>query len=111
MQLTTVERFALQMLFRGPDAASSAVRMQLSTSEVVARKATGVGFFTTIRLTTPLPNGAQRQWNWNFEHCHLSHGGSFICWLEDSNILELEAVTHNGDWPDHFDPTDFSEAG
>lgn len=111
MQLTAVERFALQMLLRGPDVSSSAVRAQLDRSEVVARKATGVGFFTTIRLTTPLPDIAQRQWDWNFEHRQLSHGGSFMCWLEDSNVIELEAVTHNGDWPDRFDPSDFSEAG
>lgn len=109
MQLTAVERFALQMLFRGPDVMSAAVRAQLDTLEVVARKATGVGFFTTVHLTTPLINVTQRQWDWNFKHCHLSHGGSFMCWLEDSNVLELEAVVHNGDWPDRFDPDDFTE--
>jgi len=111
MQLTAVERFALQMLFRGSDMASTAVRARLDTSEVVTRKATRVGFFTTIHLTTPLPNDAQRQWDWNFEHRHLSHGGSFMCWLDDSDVLELEAVTHNGDWPDHFDPDDFMDPG
>jgi hypothetical protein len=108
MQLTDIERFALQMLFCGQDVASTTVRDQLDTADVITRKATGVGFFTTIRLAIPLSKDAQRQWDWNFEHRHLSHGGSFICWLDDSNVLELEAVIHNGDWPDRFDPNDFS---
>jgi hypothetical protein len=44
MQLTAVESFALQMLFRGPDTVISAVRMQLGMLEVVARRATGAAF-------------------------------------------------------------------
>ncbi|MCL2644172.1 MAG: hypothetical protein FWD51_01780 [Betaproteobacteria bacterium] len=109
MQLTAVERFALQMLFREQDMTSTTVRTQLDKLDVVTRKTTEVGFFTTIRPVTSLPNDAQCQWDWNFEHRHLSHGGSFMCWLDDSGVLELEAVTHNGGWPDHFDPNDFSE--
>lgn len=111
MKLTAVELFALRMLFRGSDMTSTAMRDRLNTSEVITRKATGVGFFTTIRLTIPLPSGVQRQWDWNFEHRHLSHGGSFMCWLDNSDVLELEAVTYNGDWPEHFDPDDFTGAG
>jgi hypothetical protein len=109
MLLKAEERFALRMLFRGSDATSVAVRAQLETSQVVDRKETGVGFFTSIRLTAPLPITTQHQWDWNFEHCHLSHGGSFMCWISDASLLELEAVAHNGVWPDSFDPDDFRE--
>lgn len=110
MPLTAEERFALRMLFPGSDATSVAVRAQLDTSQVVDRRETGVGFFTSVRLMAPLPITAQRQWDWNFEHRRLSHGGSFMCWVSDPSHLELEAVAHNGEWPDSFDPDDFKEA-
>ncbi len=31
-----------------------------------------------------------------------------MCWLEEPRVLEFEAVVYNGDWPDGFDPDDFS---
>jgi hypothetical protein len=110
-ELAAVENFALQKLLCGSDVTSAAVRAQLNTSKVVKRKATEVGFFTTIRLAIPLGNVVQHQWDWNFDHRRLSHGGSFMCYIVDSNILELEAVTHNGNWPNYFDPDDFKEKG
>lgn len=33
-----------------------------------------------------------------------------MCWVSDPTRLELEAVAHNGGWPDSFDPDDFKEA-
>lgn len=110
MKITGEERFALRMLFRGTDATSIVVRSQLDQLEVTERRETGVGILTTMRLPMRLNNLSQRQWDWNFEHRYLSHGGSFMCWLEDSSVLDLEAVTHSGNWPDRFDPTDFIEA-
>lgn len=32
-----------------------------------------------------------------------------MCWVSDPTRLELEAVAHNGGWPDSFDPDDFKE--
>jgi hypothetical protein len=109
MPITTEERFALGLLFRESDVTSVAVRIQLDMAEVIERKATGVGFFTTIRLITPLPVTTKRQWDWNFAHSQLSHGGSFICWIDGTNVLELEAVVNDGAWPNDFDPRNFKE--
>jgi hypothetical protein len=98
------------MLFRESDTTSAAIRSQVDELNVAARKATGVGFFSTINLAKPLETIIQRQWDWNFVHSNLSHGGSFMCWIAASGVLELEAVVHNGEWPEHFDPNDFTEA-
>lgn len=111
MQLTTEELFALREIFRDVNATSTAIGSQLDQAQAIDRKKTGVGFFTTIRLAMPLQEISQQQWEWNFEHRRLSHGGSFMCWLENAYTLELEAVSHNGNWPEHFNPNDFRARG
>jgi hypothetical protein len=109
MQLTAEEKFALRMIFRGLDAISTAVRVQVDTMKVTDRKMTGVGFFTTIHLMMALNNITQYQWDWNFEHKALNYGGSFMCWFDGVNVIELEAVTFDGNWPSYFDQNDFKE--
>jgi hypothetical protein len=110
MEMTNEEIFALAMLLKGDDLPSCALREQVNEMRVLERKNTGVGFFTTIRLKKPLGADMQRQWDWNFSHQHLSHGGSFMCWLSGANTLELEAVSHNGNWPREFNAGYFMEA-
>ncbi|UXZ94146.1 hypothetical protein K3169_17395 [Pseudomonas phytophila] len=110
MSLTNEEEFALQMLFSGQDKVSLAIRLQLKSCAVKARKHTGVGFFTSIALAVTLPVTVQRHWDCNFEHRELSHGGSFMCWIENSSFLELEAVAYNGEWPKKFNSSDFKLA-
>jgi|GEM_PF-4339695 len=110
MELDAVELFAMAMLFKDAGPLSSAVREGLASATVVERKNTGVGFFTTIRFVEPLPaESAQSQWDWNFSHRSLSHGGSFIAWREGADCIGLEGVSHRGDWPVSFDPTDVVE--
>jgi hypothetical protein len=110
MELSAQERFAIAMLFKDSDPFCSAVREGLAAAEVVERKFTGVGFFTTIHFTEPLPTGSERsQWDWNFSHRKLSHGGSFMGWREGTDRIGLEGVSHHGDWPEVFEPLEFSE--
>ena len=93
MELSKLERFAVSMLFRGSDPFCAAVREGIDAAVVVDRKLTGVGFFATIRLAKPLPaDSLQEQWDWNFSHRELSHGGSFMGWREDSDVIGLEAM-------------------
>ncbi|CAG9170821.1 hypothetical protein LMG32289_02163 [Cupriavidus pampae] len=110
MSLTLEEKFALRMIFRGSDPTSVAVLAQLDAMDAKQRKATGVGFFTSIRLAIPLRVIEPRHKDWNFRHRLLSHGGSFMCTIEDPTVLELEAVSHNGDWPHSFHVEDFIES-
>ncbi len=110
MKSTEEEQFALTMVFSGPDPVSLAIRAQLNDVEVVARETTGVGFFSAIHTTHPLPVDSRKQWDWNFMHRHMPYGGAFMCWIEDSNDFVLEAVAHMGEWPDRFEAADFNEA-
>src|SRR4051794_20746796 len=105
MQLEPQERFALLMLFAGTDPLATAVRANLVHAQVTERRSTGLGFFTTVKFMAPLPEADRSQWDWNFKHEALTHGGSFISWREDPNTLGLEAVSHHGDWPTQFDPS------
>jgi hypothetical protein len=100
------ERFALAMLFHGNDAMSDFIEHCLSTASV-EREDSGVGFFATIRFPRSLPDTERNQWDWNFVHKGLTHGGSFICWREGDRAITLEGVSHHGDWPSIFDVSDF----
>lgn len=109
MQISEIESFALDKIFGGDEEAVEVLR-NVDLAEVVERKETGVGFFAKILLRGNLsPQLEKRQWDWNFSHRKLMHGGSFIAFLEMPNVIELEGVVHSGAWPTIFDPQDFSE--
>ncbi|WP_342052903.1 MULTISPECIES: hypothetical protein [unclassified Cupriavidus] len=109
MRLTAQEQYALSKLFRDDDATSVAIRAQIDGLRAKHRIETKVGFLTRIQLSVPLAGMHRRKWDWTFEHVRLEDGGSFACWLEDENAIELDAVTHGGEWPTHFDAADFRE--
>ncbi len=81
----------------------------LDKASVIERKITGVGYFTTIKFPTDLPETKVLQWDWNFEHRRLKHGGAFIACYEAPKTIELEAVVHDGLWPKPFKSEDFQE--
>jgi hypothetical protein len=108
MRPTPEERFALSRIFHEADDFSRAVVSALDRVEVVARESTGVGFFTTLRFPAQLPESKRAQWDWNFTHRALPYGGSFVCWLEGADSLLLEAVAHEGSWPESFQPEEFA---
>lgn len=110
MKLNPEERFALIMVFEDNSPLSSEIRTLLDAADVIERKYTGVGFFSIIRFSKPLIElVGNSQWEWNFRHKKLSHGGSFICWFEEKDKIILEAVSHIGKWPS-FNKDDFTEA-
>lgn len=111
MKLAEEERFALYKLFGGESEFDLAVISQIENAEVIERRETGVGYFSTIRFSMPLPESKGRlQWDWNFNHRNLKHGGSFIAFYDPPNVIELEAVVHDGGWPMKFDSDAFVEA-
>lgn len=109
MRLTPLEQYALSNLFRDNDAASVALRAQINGLRASQRIETKVGFLTRITLRTPLDSMTRRELDWSFKHSKLEDGGSFACWLEEKGVIELDAVTHGGDWPGRFDVADFRE--
>lgn len=111
MKLDPQDMIALKLIFSGSDALSTTVRNRIDGATLLDRERTGVGFFSTIKISPPLdalPEVKLREFN--FEHPAFPHGGSFMCWFITEDTLEIEAVTLGGaDWPDNFDPDLFSE--
>lgn len=105
------ETLALELIFRGEDKLSKAVRARINEAESIDWEATGVGFYSTIKLKSPLAEVPDiRMWEYNFNHPDFPHGGSFMCTVVSESELELEAVTLGGaDWPNPTDPTLFKE--
>lgn len=111
MQPNECELFALETLFSGADVLCTAIRQRRAESIVIERTPTGVGFFSTLRFPTALPETEQRHWDWNFSHAKLRHGGSLMAWRAGADIIELEGVTFGGEaWPETFVASDFLEA-
>ena len=109
MLLEPVERFALQKIYEAVGKFGVPVLEQLDRAQVVKRDLTGVGFFTSVLLPSRLPSTTPTYAEWNFCHQQLAYGGSFMCWLDDQQLLELEAVALDEAWPDCFQPDHFSD--
>ena len=104
------EKYALSKLFSEHNAFDSAIISYLADASVLERKYTGIGYFVTIKFPHDLPNddGVLAR-DWNFKHRLLKYGGSFTAFYNKPNVIELEAVAHDGNWLDHFNPEDFSD--
>ncbi|MBB6580124.1 hypothetical protein HNP33_004255 [Comamonas odontotermitis] len=110
MKLTNEEKFALMKLFGGNTDFDIAVISQLDRAEVLERKETGVGYFSTIKLMDSIQNFTNiNERSWNFNHKFLKYGGLFIAFCDPPNLIELEAVVHDGLWPKKFDEKLFSD--
>ncbi len=111
MQPNECEWFALETLFSGADPLCTAIRQRRAESIVIERTPTGVGFFSTLRFPTALPETEQRYWGWHFSHAKLPHGGSLMAWRDGADVIELEGVTFGGEaWPETFVASEFLEA-
>lgn len=110
MKPTNEELFALSKIFFRKDIFDIEITNKLNNIEVIERKNTIVGFFSLIRFKNKLPDVSRRQWDWNFNHRDLKYGGSFMAYFKPPDLIELEAVVHDGNWPINFDPTAFVES-
>lgn len=106
MNISDEERFAL--VFTIQDGIES-LEIMLNTAEVSERKRTGVGFFSTITFRQPLSvkNFDEKHWECTFEHNKIPYGGCFMIRLAAENILEIEAVAFESNWPEPFRKEDF----
>ncbi|EHV9834101.1 hypothetical protein AB3A53_000207 [Vibrio vulnificus] len=105
------ETLALKLIFRSENELSKAIKERIDEAESIDWEETGVGFYSTIRLKSPLAKVPDiHMWEYNFSHPDFPHGGSFMCTVVSENKLELEAVTLGGvDWPYPTDPVQFKE--
>lgn len=105
------EVLALELIFRDESILSRSIREQLAEAKGVNWEETGVGFYSTIKLGSPLKEMPNiRMWEFNFNHPDFPYGGSFMCTIVKECELELEAVTLGGaNWPNPTDLTSFEE--
>lgn len=101
----------MQLLFSREDALDKNMLSRLSTSSVLEREATGVGFYCTLKFAQPLddmPELLAR--DFSFNHPAFRYGGAFHCFFLERDIVELEAVAFGGrQWPSDLALTDFAE--
>ena len=109
--LHTQDKLALEMIFRDSSELSSEIKQSLNGADSTNREETGVGFYSTIKLGSPLVEVPDiKMWEFNFSHPSFPDGGSYMCTVVSENELELEAVTLGGaNWPSPTDQTLFEE--
>lgn len=107
MKLTNEECFALTFtISNNPDL----LKIALSEGDVIERKKTGVGFFSTVMLpnNSEILSNNERYWERGFNHLKLPYGGCFMIIFGNSNYLEIEAVVYESEWPEPFVEDEFS---
>ena len=111
MRLEQQETLALEMIFRGTSGLSDEIKKRMKDAKVLDRDMTGVGFYSTIKLESPLDEVPEiRMWEYNFKHPDFPYGGSYMCTIVNNSELELEAVTLGGaNWPNPVGPELFEE--
>lgn len=106
MQLLNEEIFALKITLSEQFANLDEL---LDGATVVERNRTGVGFFTTVKLSRLVPTEKiySKYWEHNFQHSNMPYGGCFMVRLIGSGIFEIEAVAFESRWPEPFREKDF----
>lgn len=106
LMLNDQETKALELIFNGTLPIEVEMRRRIQCLKIIVREATGVGFYTTMRLTPPLdtlPDVLVK--DITFNHPSFRYGGKFMCWFISNREIELEAVTLGGSilWPSAID--------
>lgn len=115
MDTNSQEALAFQLIFKGDDALSVAMRSRIADSIVLDRKNTAVGFYSNIRLVPPLDTTHNIHDIWarsfSFNYPSLPHGGTFNCAFDSADTVEIEGVTLGDDikWPSYLDLNLISE--
>ena len=102
MEFTPLERDVLAWIGRNsPDAA---VRVQLSHVQAVAREFTGVGSFTSLRVSSDMPRTSLRVSPVSpyFESPQIQYGGGSVLFFEDGLASELELYSHGNTFPENL---------
>lgn len=102
MKLDPLEAAVLEKLLDG----NEFFRRQLPGLSVKTRELTGVGFYTTLEVTT-VPAGAAPASQTMFGDViatidGLPHGAGFQLYIEGGLLHVLEGYSHDGPWPDHI---------
>lgn len=107
MKLTNEERFALTFTLQSNPTVLNAA---LSMDEVVERKKTGVGFFSTVKVSKEVnvQNSKERYWERGFNHLKAPYGGCFMIFVGRENSLDIEAIVYESEWPEPFIEDEFS---
>ena len=102
--LSDFERAVLAKTFQGSHPALGALREQLEQAEVLDREFTGVGFFTSFRVSGDAPRAKTKKDRIGFgdvvaELEGLDHGAGFVLFIDDGYLEMLEGYCFEETWP------------
>lgn len=111
VELTPLEKAALDMLVSRDEPGYGALRRQAKNCHAVSREMTGAGFFTKLRVKVDCPEAPGAVGNpLGQGHAFaaepfaelegLDGGAGFVLWLEDGVIDMLEGFSYLTGWPD-----------
>jgi hypothetical protein len=100
-----LEHEVIETLLRPDPPVFIALRMQFAECQMVARKLTGVGFFTDLSLrayATPakVKPGRLALGDVQARLEGLQHGAGFVLWIENGLLATLEAFSYDEPWPE-----------
>jgi hypothetical protein len=98
-----LEEAVLAKLVEGEHGTLVTLKDQLRDIEVLERKLTGVGFFTTLRVS-PVARRLTSRRSFRFgdviaQMSGLRHGAGFVLFVDDGVITGLEGYTFDEQWP------------
>jgi len=110
-RLSALERAVLDLLLSREEDGYEALREQLTTAEVIARRMTGAGFFTDLGVSqdaprapssvgNPLGHGKAHEQDVFADIEGMEYGAGFVLWLEDGQISTLEGFSYADAWPE-----------
>jgi hypothetical protein len=108
--LNPLERTVLDLLLSRTDEGYAALREQMAVAEVIERRMSGAGFFTTLSVPSDSPKAPSTVGNpVGQESAYeedvyadvdgMAHGAGFLLWLDDGQMSQLEGFAYADAWP------------
>jgi hypothetical protein len=103
--LTPLEREVIATLLAPEHPIMHALRRQFEHCHVTAREMTGVGFFTTLAMTTAVPPAPVKPGRMHLGDVTatiegLEHGAGFVLFVQDGVVDFIEGYSFDEPWPD-----------
>lgn len=97
-KLWPIERAVLEAAAHDYQSSADALRKQIATACVTQFENTGVGFFSTVKVSPDTPRVTNKSPldAATGRGASLPHGMGFLVFLEEGQISLIEAYTHDG---------------
>jgi hypothetical protein len=110
-KLWPIERAVLEAAAHDYKASADPLRKQIATAQVTDFENTGVGFFSTVKVSPKTPRLTEQSPldAATGSVADIPHGMGFLVFLEDGHISQIEGYTYDGSTADlDFETVDFN---